>query len=180
MNKHLLILLIFLLSACSDERRSEARKQDVISKDDTTYRQDVEAASNDDEFLEFLGIEKKYDPEDCIIKVDFDWGAMEDDKQREFIIQNMMPQMGLAINDIAKKRYDSPLFLDRHNYWEGYHIFNFLDRCEDREMLARQLIQDYWASVFDDFPAFTLDTEVESGFSATQSFEIQSDPGFKQ
>ena len=170
MNRLSLIVFTFLyLFACSGEQSHHGSKQMAPKQSSKGNQQSDGVASGNDVLLAYMGVERKYYLKDCIVKVDFDWDALEPHAQRYVDSQKMMDQIMKALDDIETKKYDFPWFTYGQNLWEGHHVLSYIDQCEDRAALTQQLIEDYWVSAIDDFPEFTIDTSVEPGFDGTMS-----------
>ena len=139
MGKLMAILSIpVLLSACFEKTEYEI----VNEKQDNPFE-----------------IEKKYYLKDCIVKVNLLWekGVPISEKYRvtETALERMLLAMGSG---------DFPLFSGGVTRDPSYIKVYYSDKCEDRVSLTHKLIQNYWLSDINDFPDFSIETNVEPGF----------------
>ncbi len=126
-------------------------------------------------FLEALGIEKKYYLKDCMVKLNFLWPpAMSAFDQQRVIFdqQRVMEAMDVPI----RKAMASGEFSYFSGHFGGsatgngkYFVFYFFDQCEHRRQFVQTFVKKYLVPNIPNFPDYQIEDQgIDPGFDGSR------------
>ena len=112
-----------------------------------------------------LEVEKKYYLKDCIVKVALLWHNNESWEDKYEVVDSIQKQMRFAVVSAISGNF--PLFVDSYTREASFVVIYYSDRCEDRVSMTDRLIQDYLLPEVENFPEFSIETDVAPGFDGS-------------